>query len=173
MRRIALIALAVLIAAPARGWVFYHATVGDFVVVCWASAEGAADKRCSLTAPPQNMARRTENLLHVQEFAPDRFQIAIEMRGEPQPYAPVWLKIGARPAHETPVTHAWGRWDAAESKRILAEMAAADGLVFRVRVAPNGRPQETAVSLVGFRDALAAYRGELRRHGILRPGPAR
>jgi hypothetical protein len=168
MRRIALIALAVLAAGPARGWVFYHSTVGDFVVVCWASAEGAADKKCSLTAPPQNMARLTENLLHVQEFAPDQFQVAIEMRGEPQPYAPVLLKVGANMAHETPVTGEWGRWDAAESKRILAEMGAADSLVFRVRVAPNGRPQETAVSLAGFRDALAAYRAELRRHGILR-----
>jgi hypothetical protein len=167
MRRIALIALAVLAAAPARGWVFYHHTAGDFVVVCWASAEGAADKQCSLTAPPQSMAQRTENLLHVQEFAPDAFQVAIEMRGEPQPYAPVWLRAEGFPPHEAPVSGVWGRWGGTEARRILTEMAEAERLVFRVRVAPNGRPQETAVSLAGFKEALAAYRAELRRHRIL------
>jgi hypothetical protein len=167
MRRIALIALAVLAATPTRGWVFYHHIAGDFVVVCWSTAEGAADKQCSLTAPQQNMARLTENLLHVQEFAPDAFQVAIEMRGDPQPYAPVWLRAEGFPPHETPVSGAWGRWAGAEARRIVSEMAEAERLVFRVRVAPNGRPQETAVSLAGFKEALAAYRAELRRHRIL------
>jgi hypothetical protein len=168
MRRIALIALAVLAATPARGWVFYHYTAGDFVVVCWSSAEGAADKQCSLTAPQQNMARLTANLLHVQEFAPDAFQVAIEMRGEPQPYAPVWLRVGGNAAHEAPVAGDWGRWAGTEARRIVAEMGEGERLVFRVRVAPNGRPQETEVSLAGFKDALATYRAEIRRHRILR-----
>jgi hypothetical protein len=167
--RIILIALVLFLAGPARAWVFYDRNFGDWVVVCWSSAEGTADKQCSLSAPPQTLTRLTENLLHVQEYAPDQFQVAIEMRGEPQPDAPVWLKAGGFPAHLAPVIDSWGRWAGAEGFRIVSEMRAADGLTFRVRIAPNGRPQDKTISLIGFRDALHAYREEIRRHAILGP----
>jgi hypothetical protein len=170
MRRIALIVLALSLATPARGWVFYDRNFGDWVVVCWASAEGSADKQCSLSSPPQTLAQRTENVLHVQEYAPDAFQVAIELRGDPQPDAPVSIKAGDFPAHIAPVADRWGRWAGADGLRIVSEMRAADTLTFRVRVAPNGRAQDKTVSLVGFRDALDAYREEIRRHGLLSPG---
>jgi len=171
MSRIALILLAVLVSAPARAWVFYDRNFGDWVLVCWSSAEGSDDKLCSLSAPPQTMSKVTENLLHVQEYAPDQFQVAIEMRGEPQPDAPVSLKAGQYPAHIAPVSDRWGRWAGAEGFRIVSEMRAADVLTFRVRMAPNGRTRDKEVSLTGFREALDAYRTEIRRHGIL--GPSR
>jgi hypothetical protein len=171
VQRIVLIALALFLAGPAQAWVFYDRNFGDWVVVCWSSAEGTADKQCSLSAPPQTLSRLTGNLLHVQEYAPDRFQVAIEMRGDPQPDAPVSLKAGQFPAHLAPVVERWGRWAGAEGFRIVSEMRAADGLVFRVRLAPNGQPQDKAISLVGFRAALDAYREEIRRHAIL--GPSR
>ena len=87
----------------------------------------------------------------------------------PQPDAPATLKAGAFPAHEAPVAERWGRWGAAEGFRIVSEMRAADTLIFRVRLAPNGRVAERTVSLIGFRDALDAYRSEIRRYGLLTP----
>jgi hypothetical protein len=169
MRRIALIVLALSLAGPVRAWVFYDRNFGDWVVVCWSSAEGAADKQCSLSAPPQTLAQRTENVLHVQEYAPDQFQVGVEMRGDPQPDAPASLKAGNFPAHIAPVADRWGRWAGAEGFRIVSEMRAADNLTFRVRLAPNGAARDKTVSLIGFRDALDAYRAEIRRHGILPP----
>jgi len=171
MSRIALILLAVLVSAPVRAWVFYDRNFGDWVVVCWSSAEGSADKLCSLSAPPQTMSKVTENLLHVQEYAADQFQVAVEMRGEPQPDAPVSLKAGQYPAHIAPVADRWGRWAGAEGFRIVSEMRAAEAVTFRVRLAPNGQPQDKEISLIGFREALDAYRMEIRRHGILAPAP--
>jgi hypothetical protein len=173
MRRIALIALAVLLAGSARAWVFYDRNFGDWVVVCWSSAEGAPDRQCSLSAPPQTMSEShiTENLLHVQEYAPDQFQVAVEMRGDPQPDAPVWLKIGDYPPHIAPVIGRWGRWAGAEGFRIVSEMRAADRLTFRVRLAPNGRAQDKDILLIGFRDALEVYRDQIRRSAALPPSP--
>jgi hypothetical protein len=171
MSRIALILLAVLVSAPARAWVFYDRNFGDWVVVCWSTAEGSDDKLCSLTAPPQTMSKVTENLLHVQEYAADQFQVAIEMRGEPQPDVPVSLKAGQYPAHIAPVADRWGRWAGAEGFRIVSEMRAAEAVTFRVRIAPNGQAQDKQISLTGFREALDAYRIEIRRHGILAPVP--
>src|SRR5262249_48351430 len=169
MRRIALIGLALSFATPARAWVFYDRNFGDWVVVCWSSAEGSADKQCSLSAPPQTLVQLTENVLHVQEYAPDAFQVGIEIRGDPQPDAPASLKAGEYPAHLAPVADRWGRWARSEGFRIVSEMRAADSLTFRVRIAPNGRSLDRTVSLVGFRDALDTYRAEIRRHGILAP----
>ena len=169
MRRIALIVLALSLATPARAWVFYDRNFGDWVVVCWSTAEGSADKQCSLSAPPQTMARRADLLVHVQEYAPDAFQVGIEIRGDPQPDAPASLKAGDFPAHIAPVADLWGRWGGAEGFRIVSEMRASDNLTFRIRLAPNGRAQDKTVSLIGFRDALDAYREEIRRHGILGP----
>lgn len=170
MCRIALIALALLLTAPAHAWVFYEHEFGDWLVVCWSTAQGSNDPQCSLTTPIQSLGSLTPNILHVQEFAPDAYQVAIEIRGsDPQPYAPVWLKAGTFPGHEAPVTGEWGRWAGADALRIVSEMRAADRLTFRVRLAPNGRPQDTEVSLAGFRDALDAYRAEIRRHKIMPP----
>ena len=169
MRRIALIVLALSFAGPARAWVFYDRNFGDWVVVCWSTAEGSADRQCSLSAPPQTLAQRTDILLHVQEYAPDMFQVGIEIRGDPQPDAPASLKAGDFPAHIVPVADRWGRWARAAGFRIVSEMRAADSLAFRVRLAPNGQVRDRTVSLIGFRDALDAYRAEIRRHGILGP----
>ena len=169
MRRIALIVLALSLVTPARAWVFYDRNFGDWVVVCWSSAEGADDKQCDLSAPPETLMRRTDNLLHVREYAPDAFEVAIEMRGDPQPDAAASIKAGEFPAHIAPVADQWGRWAGAEGFRIVSEMRAADNLTFRVRLAPNGRAQDRTISLVGFRDALDAYRAEIRRHGLLAP----
>jgi hypothetical protein len=171
MRRIALIVLALSLASPARAWVFYDRNFGDWVVVCWSSAEGSADKQCDLSAPPESMSQRADNLLHVHEYAPDEFQVGIEIRGDPQSDAPASLKSGDFPAHLAPVADRWGRWSGAEGFRIVSEMRAADNLTYRVRLAPNGRAQDKTISLVGFRDALDAYREEIRLHGVL--GPAR
>lgn len=169
MRRIALIVLALLVATPAGAWVFYNRNFGDWVVVCWSSAEGADDQQCDLSAPPESMMQRSDNLLHVKEYAPDEFEVAIEMRGDPQPDAPASLKAGDFTAHIVPVADRWGRWNGAEGLRIVSEMRGADNLTYRVRLAPNGRAQDKTISLVGFRDALDAYRTEIRRHSVLAP----
>ena len=170
MRRIALIVLALSLSPPAGAWVFYNHNFGDWVVVCWSSAEGASDQQCDLSAPPETMLQRTDNLLHVREYAPDEFEVAIEMRGgDPQPDAPASLKAGDFAAHIAPVANRWGRWSGPEGFLIVSEMRGSDNLTYRVRLAPNGRAQDKTISLVGFRDALDAYRAEIRRHGVLAP----
>jgi hypothetical protein len=174
MRRAALAALALLAlagsTAPAGAWVFYFRDFGEWRVICWRSYATATDPQCTLTGPPEVLSSEPQNTVHVQEYRPDTFQVAIEVRGLIQRDAPVWLKVGAFAAHEAAVERDFGRWVGERGLRVVSEMLAADRLAYRVRYAPDGRPWERELSLAGFAEALAAYRTEIRRHGILGQG---
>jgi len=171
MARIALIAVlaaAVLgTARPAGAWVFFYQTFSEWSVVCWRSHEGANDPRCSLSAPPDSHALGTRNVLHVQEYAPDAFQVAIEVRDKPMPGIPVFLRIGQKAPREAGVRDGFAAWTGNQAALILGEMLAADRVVFRIQTAPEGMPRDAIVSLQGFGQALEVYRREVRRYGLL------
>jgi hypothetical protein len=170
--RLALALALVLAAAPAGGWTFYYHLFGDWRLVCWRSAADSVDARCDLSAPPDEIAAGTRNVLHVAEPAPDTFRVWIEIRDRPEPGVPAFVRIGAFPVHQAMPADGIAAWQGLEALRMVGEMRAAPKLVFRVETAPDGLPRDTPVTLAPFRNALAAYREAIRRNGILaRPRP--
>lgn len=151
----------------AAGWVFFHQQFGDWTVLCWRDL-ATNSNTCTLSAPPPSMAgSAAPNVIQVHEYAPDAFQVAINVRDIVQPNLPAYLRVDQQPIHETPVRDGLARWYGDEGLTILAQMAAGARMVYRVQTAPDGMPRDMNVSLAHFRDALARYREVIRSHGLL------
>ncbi len=164
------VALGLGLAAPAgAGYVFYYQVLGDWTVICWREM-ATREKACRLSAPPPSLDRtRAQNVILVHEYAPDTFQVAIEVRDIVVSGRPVFLFVDRHPVHETAVSNDLARWTGNEAKEILAEMRAGKKLVYRVHTAPEGLPRDTQTSLTTFGEALATYRQQLRVHSLLPP----
>lgn len=164
------VALGFGLAAPAvAGYVFYYQVLGDWTVVCWREM-ATREKACRLSAPPPSLDRtRAQNVVLVHEYAPDTFQVAIELRDIVVSGRPIFLFVDGYPVHETAVRNDLARWTGEEAMEILAEMQAGKRLVYRVHTAPEGLARDTQMSLTTFREALATYRRQLRVHSLLPP----
>ena len=159
MRAVLLTGLLLIAAATETlaAYVFYFRSYGDWSIVCWRELVDDGSKRCRFSAPSASLDHTTrQNVILVHEYAPERFQIAIEVRDD---------VVGV---HETNVDAGLARWIGDDATAILTEMIAGNRLVYRVQTAPDGLPHDTRIALDGFGDALNTYRELLRAHDMLR-----
>ena len=157
-------------------YVFYFRSYGDWSIVCWREVVDDGSKRCRFSAPSASLDHTTrQNVILVHEYAPEQFQIAIEVRDDVIPDLPAFLRVDGQNVHETNVDAGLARWIGADATSILNEMVAGSRLVYRVQTAPDGLPHDTQIGLDGFGDALNNYRQLLRAHEMIGatalPGP--
>lgn len=167
----AVVILGWLLAGPASAaYVFYYEVVGEWTIVCW--RDQFSDQRlCHLTAPRDTLSYEfPPNVIMVEEYAPDAFQVAVRIRHDHVPGIPVSLKVDGNRTHETAVDGEFGRWTGDDARAILSEMQKGDQVIYRVQTPPDGLPIDTRVGLLGFRQALATYRGLVRVHGLIPDG---
>lgn len=171
MRRLLLsAAIALGLSGPAAaGFVFFYQALGDWTVLCWRGVFETG-RACTLSAPPASLAyRKAPNVLQVDEYAPDAFQVAITVRDQAQPGLPLVLRVDGFRPHETGVEGSLARWFGDEAREILVEMRAGKAMIYRVQTAPDGLPSDTRVSLATFPRALEIYRRVIRAHNMLKP----
>ena len=151
-------------------YVFYFRSYGDWSIVCWRELVDDGSKRCRFSAPGASLDHTTrQNVILVHEYAPERFQIAIEVRDDVLPDLPAFLRVDGQVVYETPVDGGLARWTGADAMAILNQMMAGERLVYRVQTAPDGLPHDTRIGLDGFSDGLNDYRQLLRAHEMLDP----
>lgn len=169
--RAVLLAGLLLVAAATEvlaAYVFYFRAYGDWSIVCWRELVDDGSKRCRFSAPSASLDHTTrQNVILVHEYAPEQFQVAIEVRDDVVPDLPVFLRVDGEAVHETRVDAGLARWIGADATTILSEMMNGGRLVYRVQTAPDGLPHDTQIGLDGFGDALANYRELLRAHDLL------
>ena len=170
--RVVLLTGLLLIAAATEtlaAYVFYFRSYGDWSIVCWRELVDDGSKRCRFSAPSASLDHTTrQNVILVHEYAPERFQIAIEVRDDVVADLPAFLRVDGQGVHETNVDAGLARWIGDDAMAILTEMIAGNRLVYRVQTAPDGLPHDTRIALDGFGDALNTYRELLRAHDMLR-----
>ncbi len=165
----AVVALGIWTQAAAGGFVLFHKTFGDWVVLCWREMAGP-EKTCTLSAPRPSLAYKTPpNVVQVHEYEPDAFQIVISIRGRVDRELPASLRVDRFEFRTARVEGNVARWFGEEAVELLVEMRAGARLAYRVQTAPDGLPRDTNVSLAGFTQALATYREVIRSHGLLAP----
>lgn len=151
----------------AGGYVFFHKTVGDWVVLC-SGASQSAKRTCLLSAPPPKLSTAApQNLIVVSEPSTDTFEVALQIRDLAMAGLPAFIRAEGFKVHEAPVRDGRAVWHGQVALKIIAEMRTARSVVFRVQTMPDGMPRDTRVSLAGFRQALSAYRNTIRAHGLL------
>lgn len=149
------------------GYVFFHSTVGEWLVICWREL-GKEQKYCRLSAPPPSLDYRlAPNVIEVREHAPGAFQVIVTVRDRPAPGMPLFLRVDARPLHESPIEKGLAWWSGDEALKIILEMRAGSRLVYRVQTAPDGMPRDMRIPLGTFSEAFDIYRRTLREHGLL------
>ncbi len=162
-----LVALGIWTQAAAGGFVLFHKTFGDWVVLCWREMAGQ-EKNCTLSAPQPSLAYKTPpNVVQVHEYRPDAFQIVISIRDRTDPELPASLRVDRFEFRTARVEHGLARWFGEEAVELLVQMRAGKRLAYRVQTAPDGLPRDMNVSLAGFTQALATYREVIRSHGLL------
>ena len=167
------IVIACLIALPAvAGYVFFYQLHDDWAVLCWRD-QASEKKSCRLNAPPAGATggtRRNELIIH--EYAPDRFQIVVQLNEPASEAHPLFLKVAPDGTlHQTRIVDRLGRWFDTEAATIMAEMARGTDLTYRFHSAGGeALPRDTRIRLGGYPAALKTYRREIRRHGLLGGG---
>jgi len=151
----------------AGAYVFFHKTLGDWMVLCHGKAH-EKDRNCRLSAPPPKLTSGSPpNVLIVAEPKSNRFRLTLEVRDLVSPGVPAFIRIDQYAIHEAQVSNGVAVWQGDEAIRILGEMRAGKTMVFRVQTAPDGLPRDTHVSLKGFRTSLRSYRNAIRAHRLL------
>jgi len=164
-----LVVLGICTQAAAGGFVLYHKTFGDWSVLCWREMAGTK-KACTLSAPQPSLAYKTPpNVVQVDEYQPDAFQIVISIRDRADPELPASLRVDRFELRTARIERGYARWFGEEAVELLVQMRAGKRLAYRVQTAPDGLPRDMNVSLSGFSQALAAYRQVIRSHGLLGP----
>lgn len=164
-----LVTLGIWTPAASGGFVLFHKTFGDWVVLCWREMAGTK-KTCTLSAPRPSLAYRTPpNIVQVHEYRPDTFQIVISIRDRADPELPASLRVDRFEFRTARVEGNLARWFGEEAVELLVQMRAGERLAYRVQTAPDGLPRDMNVSLAGFTQALATYRQVIRDHGLLAP----
>lgn len=164
-----LVALGIWTQATAGGFVLFHKTFGDWVVLCWREMAGSK-KTCTLSAPRPSLAYKTPpNIVQVHEYRADAFQIVISIRDLADPALPASLRVDRFEFRTAPIESGIARWYGEEAVELLVQMRAGKRLAYRVQTAPDGLPRDMNVSLAGFAQALTTYRQVMRGHGLLGP----
>jgi hypothetical protein len=164
-----LVALAIWTQATAGGFVLFHKTFGDWVVLCWREMAGSK-KTCTLSAPRPSLAYKIPpNVVQVHEYRADAFQIAISIRDRADPELPASLRVDRFEFRTARIEQGLARWFGEEAVELLVQMRAGKRLAYRIQTAPDGLPRDMNVSLAGFAEALATYRQVIRGHGLLGP----
>ncbi len=168
---LAAVALAAGLIAPSKArasYILYFHTFGDWSVICWTD-EASGRKGCSLNAPPPALeVAERHSQVAVAEPAAGAFTVTIRVRSAIQPGQPAFLRVDGNAAHRAAPDRLGGAgWSGTEAAAIIDELKAGAGMVVRSFAAGTGAARDEFLSLSGFGDALAAYRGNLRTYGIL------
>ena len=164
------IACCVMVLPAAAGYIFFYQLHDDWAVLCWRD-QASEIKSCRMNAPPAGATGGTRrNELIVHEYAPERFQIVVQLNEPASEDHPLFLKVAPEGTlHQTRIVDRLARWFDAEAAAIMAEMARGTDLTYRFHSAGDeALPRDTHIRLGSYPEALKVYRQEIRRHGLLK-----
>ena len=160
--------LMAIVALPARGaYILYYHTFGDWTVICTRD-EPTGKKDCTLTAPPPTLGSREGSAsIEVSERGSEGPIVTIRIYHPIDGTAPSELWIDSRDSHPIPASRVGeARWRDGDARKLIGRFEAGEMLLLNTRAPGTAQPYQTVISLLRFKQALAAYRDGLRHHGI-------
>ena len=157
-----------IVALPARGaYILYYHTFGDWTVICTRD-EPTGKKDCTLTAPPPTLGSREGSAsIEVSERGSEGPIVTIRIYHPIDGTAASELWIDSRESYPIPTSRVGeARWRDGDARKLIERFETGEMLLLNTRAPGTAQPYQTVISLLGFKQALAAYRDGLRHHGI-------